>query len=188
MPRPPRALSGKELTRTLWSWLRTMEALRIGPDASAQEKDAGMLRGGKRSSCHLAIADGQHPLVGGDALEQDAGLLGVVAGQEAADLVPHGVEDQTGSQLDVAARPLFHEGCRKGSTARMTMACHEHCDAAEAEDDPQNAKFLKMFDSFIDPVWQAPCGEMLARVSTRTAGERSLRPLLWVRAPELSRT
>ena len=93
---------------------------------------------------------------------KDAGLLGIVAGEEAGDLVLGGIEDEAGSQLDVATRPLFHEGCRKGQHGQDDDGRHEQCDAAEAKDDPQNAKFLKMFGSFESaPSGMAPCSAML---------------------------
>ena len=154
VPRPPSGIEGEGADEDVVILVADDgEALRVGPGRLRAGEGGRHVAGGEAQLLSLAIADGEHPLVGGDALEQDAGLLGIVAGEEAADLVPHGIEDEAGSQLDVATRPLFHEGCRKGQHGQDDDGRHEHCDAAEAEDDPQNAKFLKMFGSFIGPVW-----------------------------------
>ena len=130
------------------------EALRIGTGRLRAGEGLGHVGCGEAQLLSVAIADGQHALVGGDSLEQAADLLGIVAGEKSRDLVADGVEHQAGSQLDVPARPLLHEGCRKGQHGQDDDGRHEQCDAAKAEDDPQNTQFLKKTDTVIEAVGQ----------------------------------
>jgi hypothetical protein len=151
MPHPPTGIQGKGADQDVVILVPDdREAFRVGPGCLGTGEGRRHIAGGEAQFLPFAIADSEHPLVRGDALEQDPGLLCVVAGQEAADLIPDGVEHEARSQLDVTARPLLHEGRSKGQHGQDDDGRHEHCDTAKAEDDPQNAKFLKKTNTAIE--------------------------------------
>jgi hypothetical protein len=145
-----------------------------------------MLAGRKAQIRPVAVADGQHALVGGDALEQAGHLLGFVSGQQPAHLIADGIEHEPGAQLHVAARPLFHERCRKRQDGQNDDGRHEHCDAAKAEDDPQSACFLTKANTFVRSSDQRLGGCPELRPDGMPRENAALAPVMGFRA-ELSR-